>query len=308
MIAGQAQQDAPMAPPFELAEQLASRYARLNRPVVLVGPVGSGKSTLARRIHDLSGRSGPLITVSAGELSDQLYADVLFGHVGGAFTGAKGERRGAFQLASNGTLLLDDVVFMRPEAQSAILRAVEDRSVRPLGASRDVLIASREIYAMTKHPDDLIDREVLLPDLKSRMGEFIIELPSLSERAADIPRLCVAYAEEFAREHRLERVPLPSDSTLAVLAEYPWPGNLRELRSVVERSSMDALHSGSAQVTPQYLPARILHAPAAPPQRRLTPELARYALSAAGGNKTKAAESLGVHRNTLSRYLSEGAA
>lgn len=291
------------APAFDLAEELAERYARLDRSVVLVGPVGSGKSTLAQRIHHLSGRSGSIITVAAGELTDTLYADVLFGHVGGAFTGARGERPGAFQLAANGTLLLDDVPFMRREAQSAILRAVEDRSIRPLGASREVVVTSREIYAMTQHPDSLIDRDALLPDLRSRMGEFIITLPSLSERASEIPRLSGIYAEQFVREHHLTRLPEPSASTLALMATYSWPGNLRELRGVVERAVVHALAEGSDAITPDHLPTRVCAAPDEPTQSKLNPELARFALTAAGGNKTKAAEALGVHRNTLSRYL-----
>ena len=291
------------SPSFELAEELGGRYARLNRAVVMVGPVGSGKSTLARRIHDWSGRQGLLIEVSAGELTDQLYTDVLFGHVGGAFTGARGERRGAFQLATNGTLLLDDVPFMCIEAQSAILRAVEGRVVRPLGASRDVVVTCREIYAMTQHPDALTAREVLLPDLKSRMGDFIITLPSLAERPGDIGQLSIDYATCFVREHRLDRVPAPSESALAMMRCYSWPGNLRELRSVVERAAVHAISEGAVEILPDHLPTRVCEAPEQSARSRISPDLARFALSAAGGNKTKAARSLGVHRNTLHRYL-----
>ncbi len=293
----------PPDPGLALARRMAKSYSRLSRPVVLVGPVGSGKTTLAREIHAWSGRSGDCVSVSAGELTEALYADALLGHVGGAFTGARGDRKGAFELARGGTLLLDDVAFMPSVAQAAILRAVEDRCVRPLGASRDVPITCREVYAMTEEPQNLCDRGALLPDLRSRMGEFVIRLPSLRDRVAEIPILFERYATSFAREHFLGTCPQLSHGAARALSDYSWPGNLRELKGVAERAALHALAEDRREVLLRHLPCRIVERRAESTPRRLTTELARFALEAADGNKSKAAEALGVHRNTLSRYL-----
>ena len=126
------------------------------RPVVLVGPVGAGKTTLARRLHERSGRPGPLICISAGELTQNLYGDSLFGHVSGAFTGARGSRKGAFTEARRGTLLLDDLAVMRPEVQAAVLRVLESGRFRPLGGAEDEVADCRIVFASTERPGDLV--------------------------------------------------------------------------------------------------------------------------------------------------------
>jgi len=290
---------------MQFALELCRRYARADRPVVLIGPVGSGKSSLATYIHEQSGRAGPLIAVSGGELVDTLYADTLFGHVSGAFTGARGLRPGAFERAAGGTLFLDDLACMCPPAQAALLRATEDRRFTPLGAVRDVPVTCREVYATTVAPAELVVRGQLLSDLESRLGELRVYVPTLVERRDDILDLAVGFCTGFLTElHRPRRLPL-SSATADCLLAYGWPGNVRELKGVIEHAVLHAVATGSNQIEVVHLPTRFAQAggEGASAPRRLRPDVVRHTVAMADGNQSEAARRLGVHRNTIARYL-----
>lgn len=286
------------------ALDLCRRYATAHRPVVFAGPVGSGKTMLARELHAMSGRRGDFVSLSAGELSDTLFPDTLFGHVHGAFTGASARRAGVFQRAAGGTVLLDDLAFMSIPAQAAILRVLEDRRVTPLGATREIPITCREVFGTTRAPADLVASGILLPDLESRLGELIVTVPSLKQRTEDIAELAAWFAQAFADEHDFGRRFDVSDKALELLGDYDWPRNVRELKGVVERAVLHAHADGERHITPKHLPERIRRTKTHGCCRHeLSPERVNAALEAANGNQTEAARRLGVHRNTVRRYL-----
>jgi DNA-binding NtrC family response regulator len=162
---------------MRIALERCRLYATVKRPVLLVGPVGAGKTTIARRLHQESGRVGDLVPLTSAESSVEMFRDALFGHTRGAFTGAQAERRGALARASEGTLLLDDLPFLEVEAQAALLRTLEDRAFRPIGSDRDLPVTCRFLFASTLSIEALVEDRGFLPDLASRIGDFVIPVP-----------------------------------------------------------------------------------------------------------------------------------
>lgn len=284
---------------------LCDLYARVRRPVLFVGPVGSGKTSLAKRVHDRSGRPGRFVPVSAGELSETLFEDALFGHAVGAYTGAKGVREGALREASAGTLLIDDLALLSTRVQAAVLRVLESGRFRPLGAKRDEVADCRILFASTVRPAALTRSGRLLPDMASRLGELVVDVPPLAGRVADIPSIASGAAHEFLREHGASGEVSFTPAAHRALREYPWPGNVRELKGVVERGVIHAgMHQHRVVVDVVHLPDKIRQ-----PRRversgsELTLGLVEAAVRRAGGNKSEAARQLGVHRNTILRVL-----
>ncbi len=296
---------APSSVRMRHALRLVALYAPIPRPVTFIGNVGSGKSTLARRIHRIAGRAGRLVEVSSGELTETLFADTLFGHVAGAFTGATGTRKGAVELADGGTLLIDDLALMHLAAQASILRVLESRRFRPLGATEDRETSARFIFASTLDLDELVSTGALLPDLRSRLGEFIVDVPSLFERVNDILPLAHKIASDFLTEVRLEASVRFTDGCADALVGYGWPGNVRQLQGVVWRALVHAgLREGEIEVRASHLPDKMLGETEAPTQgsRKLSAELVAAVLAETGGNQSEAARKLDVHRNTIARY------
>lgn len=293
------------------ALRLCRVYAQYERPLVFLGPIGSGKTTLAREAHAASGRSGKLVTVSAGELTETHYADRLFGHVAGAYTGAVGARAGAFAEAADGTLLLDDLALAPEPAQAAILRVIESGRFRPVGSSEDEISTARISFASTVSPHELVQRGDLLPDLHSRLGEFVVEVPPLRDREGEVLALAETLADRFLDEHDEETTVALTPEVRTLLTAYHWPFNIRELRSVVERAAVHAIAESDADeavvsLRPPHLPERFhrldeLDAPSSRP--KLTRALVEHVVREAGGNQSEAARRLGVHRNTVARYL-----
>ncbi len=290
---------------MQLALEFCRLYAPIDRAVVFVGPVGAGKTTLARCLHDLSGRPGDLVAVSGGEMIESLFSDTLFGHQAGAFTGATGSRPGVFERAKRGTVLFDDLHLMSGHVQAALLRTLEDRHYLPLGGSTDRPISSREVFAATEFPNALVDCGALLPDLASRLGELIIEVPGLSERVDDIPTLARNVAERFRSEHGLQPAVDFTEEAMESLVNYSWPQNIRELCRVVERA---VVHAGQnvehVVIARQHLPQRILDPDKAggSGRRRVNRDLVIKVLKDTGGNRSETARRLGYHRNTVSKY------
>jgi DNA-binding NtrC family response regulator len=294
-----------LAPEARHALELARLYAGLNRTVVIVGAVGVGKTFLAREIHRASARVGELVEVSAGELTESLFADTLFGHVAGAFTGASSMRRGAIAEAADGSLLLDDLAIMPRVVQSAVLRVIESRRYRPLGGKRDKAATCRLVLASTEDPRTLAEKGDLLPDLASRLGEFVVRLPPLRARRADIVALARRAGEEMLREHGFRGDLALSDEVRVLLEAYRWPYNVRELKSVMERAVVHAgMSHESVVIRPVHLPERVRNSlSASDPKTSLTVELVESVLRRVGGNQSEAARRLGVHRNTIARYV-----
>jgi DNA-binding NtrC family response regulator len=284
------------------AVRLARLYAKARTPVVIVGPTGSGKTVLAEQMHRMSGRPGRFVPRSGGELGDSLGYDELFGHVDWAFTDARRKRTGALGEASGGTLLLDDLQFTSLALQTKLLRALDQRCYRPLGADRDLPVECRLIVGVRAHPDDLVAGGLLLDDLRARLGECVITLGSLAERREEIAPL----ADHFLRECPAE-VGLPgpvrfAPEVLPVLEAAPWPRNIRQLKSVIQRAYLHARDADAIGLEhlPEPLcvkPEFVRHGDAV--QNALA---VHWALARAGGRHDLAAELLGIHRNTVAQY------
>ena len=299
--------------------QMIELVAPTASTVLITGETGTGKEVAARRIHALSERpDGPFVAVNCAALPESLIESELFGYERGAFTGAAGARPGYFEEAGGGTLFLDEVSELPPALQPKLLRAVQEREVRRLGATRSVRVDVRVVAATNADLACAVRQGRFRPDLYYRLCIIELRLPPLRERKEDIPQLC---------EHFLERCVVRTGSPLrrvsAAAAEamdaYPWPGNVRELENVIERAMVLARLDDGDAVLPRHLPAEMRpHGPAAEPPpgcaldlpgavRRVRRHYLAEALRLSGGNKVEAARILGISRRGLYDLLAEEA-
>ena len=221
--------------PIAALRGLIAQVAPSQASVLLTGPSGSGKEVAARAIHAASARAkGPFIAVNCGAIPRDLLESVLFGHEKGSFTGAYAQHIGKFEEADGGTLFLDEIGDMPADMQVKLLRVLEDRAVQRIGGKGQIAIDVRIVAATHRDIDAAIDAGSFREDLFYRLAVFPIDLPSLAERAGDLPLLI---------DHFLERAPQAgrprfTETALARLAEHGWPGNVRELRNFVERAAI----------------------------------------------------------------------
>lgn len=280
--------------------------AASDAPVLVVGESGTGKELVARAIHAHSRRAGrPFLPINCGALTETLLESELFGHQRGAFTGATSETKGIFQSAHTGTVFLDEVGEMSPGLQVKVLRVLQEGEVRPVGAQRPVHVDVRIVAATNVNVDQAVQDGRFRQDLYYRLGVVIIHLPPLRERRDDIPLL----VERFLRMARAKtgKSSTMSDAALAALVAYEWPGNVRELENTVERL---VVFSRDGRIEPADLPQVIAHPTpgTSPPLFADLPtldELERryllHVLERVGGNRSRAAEMLGIDRRTLYR-------
>lgn len=268
--------------------------------VVLIGETGSGKELVARALHSASPRAaGPFVVFDCGSTDPSLVGASLFGHVPGAFTGAVGSRRGAFQAAHRGTLFLDEIGELPLDVQPKLLRALDRREVQPLGSDALVPTDVRLVCATHRDLDGLVASGKFRQDLLFRLAGLTLILPPLRERSEDIDLL----AGHFLRQSSPERTLAPD--ALQVLAAHRWPGNVRELRNVVERAAAlaasNTVHAADLLLGPLRPGATSVPVTAelgaAVESLELT--VVRKALRDARGNKTEAARTLGIARKTL---------
>jgi DNA-binding NtrC family response regulator len=276
---------------------LVQKVAPTEATVLLSGESGTGKEVVARAVHDLSSRAGrSLVAVNCAALSETLLESELFGHEKGAFTDAVERRLGWFEVAAGGTIFLDEIGELRPSTQAKLLRVLEDRRFHRLGGSEIIEANARVVAATNRDLETEIGRGAFREDLFYRLNVFPVHLPPLRDRIDDLDELVL---------HFLDRAgyagPGPDAEARRALARYDWPGNLRELRNVMERA---VILAGSGPITPAelHLPERRRPAAALDPAGTL-PEneerLIRDALEKAGGNKSKAARLLGITRRAL---------
>jgi DNA-binding NtrC family response regulator len=285
--------------------KLIGKYARLLRSVVFTGPTGAGKGFFARWLHKESGRGGDFVEMSSGQLTESLLQDELFGHEPYAFTGAQRKRKGAFQRAAGGVLFLDEAQHWSPLVQHALLHVLGEAMFQPVGADREVPTACRTLFASTRPLDDLVLEGSLLPDLRWRMGLFEIPVPPLSARRVDILPLAAGFREQARLEFGVQRGMTFDPEVIVMLLTHDWPGNLRELRGVVEHGVIHADAEGSSRIEPTHLPSNV------PRTERRLGECAReirqaaveWMLGKTGGNQSEAARRLGLHRNTVVRRV-----
>lgn len=219
------------APTKEL-RRLISVVAPSPSAVLILGQTGVGKDVVARAIHAASGRKGPLVSVNCAAIPAELLESELFGHEKGAFTGADSARKGRFELADGGTLFLDEIGDMSVSLQSKLLRALENRTIQRVGGGKDIPVDFRLVCATHQNLDAYVEEGKFRADLYFRINVFPIQVPSLAERAVDIPPL----VDHIVKLSSHEAAPPTFDETaLTELGRYNWPGNIRELRNVIER-------------------------------------------------------------------------
>jgi transcriptional regulator with GAF, ATPase, and Fis domain len=271
------------------------RVALLEAPVLLLGESGTGKDVIARAIHALSARSGGYLALNAGALGETLADSELFGHRRGAFTGAIQNRPGAFELANRGTLFLDEIAELAPAIQVKLLRAVEEGEVRPLGGTSGIKVKTRIVTATWAPLEQRIERGQFRADLFHRISTFVIDVPPLRQRKSDIAALAASLL--FRKQEELGDRCLSVDA-LARLSAYNFPGNVRELFSIVYRA---AASSRSREIRAEDIEAAL---PRTYPTRSEDAALdARRVLDAHRGNVSAAARSARVPRSTFRSWL-----
>jgi len=280
---------------------LLRRAADSDSNLLLLGESGTGKEVAARAVHEHSRRAGqPFVAVHCGALPAELLESELFGHVKGSFTGADRERKGLFLAAHGGTLFLDEVGTAPSRVQVGLLRALQERRVRPVGAEKDLPVDVRIVAATNADLDAEMAEGRFRPDLYYRLATFVVQIPPLRERREDIPLLVGPLLEEAVR--RSGRKATVSPRALARLAGYDWPGNVRELAHVLERAVL--LVEGSV-IREQDLPLPAAAEPgeAVPTLEEVERRHIEQVLALCGGNKVRAARLLGIPRPNLYRKL-----
>jgi DNA-binding NtrC family response regulator len=271
--------------------------------VLVEGESGTGKELAARSIHGYSGRSGSFVPINCGAISPELLESELFGHARGAFTGAHRARDGLFSYADSGTLFLDEIGEMPLAMQTKLLRALEDRVIRPVGANREIPVDVRVIAATNRDLNAEVAAGRFREDLFYRLNVLTIRMPSLRERPEDLPAL----AQHFLSTLSVDLgVPSPQYGAveLGVLGSYHWPGNVREFKNVIERCLL--LGRSPAQCMGlQEAASGASNVPTARVQKLEEVERRHIlaVLDDAGGNKSEAARRLGIARKTLERKL-----
>jgi len=223
--------------PFLEFQERLSRAAPINRPVLLIGERGTGKELAAARLHYLSNRwQAPMVALNCAALSPSLIESELFGYEKGAFTGALQRRFGRFESADRGTLFLDEIGSIPLEVQEKILRVVEYNVFERVGSSESIEVDVRIIAATNADLKDLVRKNRFKQDLLDRLSFEVLFLPPLRERKEDIALLAAHFAGRMALELGRDEIPVFSDEAIEALEKHPWPGNIRELKNVIERA------------------------------------------------------------------------
>jgi DNA-binding NtrC family response regulator len=320
---------------------MAAQVADTDCPVLITGESGTGKELLARALHHASSRTqAPFVAVNCPAIPKELVESELFGHAKGAFTGATIDRMGRFEAANNGTLFLDEIGEMESSIQSKLLRVLQDFHISRVGESKSLRINVRVLAATNRDLQKMVATGSFRDDLFYRLNVIQIHIPPLRERKEDIPCLLDGFLASLSAQHRVS-VPMLDDEVRQTLVDYRWPGNIRELRNLIERLvilrrgrdvslkhlpigitshlSADVVGSnGGSSAVPEAIPAALASAEDAlleklqlPDQgvdmrdllSRLEESLIKQALVATGGNKNKAAKILGLNRTTLVEKL-----
>lgn len=287
--------------------RVIDRVAPTPASILIEGETGSGKELVASAIHRASGRRGPLIAVNCVAITPELFESELFGHTKGAFTGAHQSREGLFIAAKGGTLFLDEISEMPLPMQAKLLRALETRRVRPVGADHEVPVDVRLLTATNRNLGEAVRKGTFREDLYFRLNVVDIKVPTLRERTTDIPELLDHFSHKLAQELGLTPYVFQPEE-IEHLQAYTWPGNVRELRNVVERSlllgrlPLESIGIEDATATPTDQTASGF------PVAWSLDEVEKYhtlrVLRGTQGNKSEAARRLGISRKTLERKLS----
>ncbi len=301
------------SPAMERVLETVAQVSDLPANILIEGESGTGKELVARAIHSSSSRaSGPFVAINCAAIPETLLESELFGYVRGAFTDARRDRPGLFREAAGGVIFLDEISEMPLGLQTKLLRVLEDKEVRPLGANQSEKVDARVLSASNRRLEDLVRAGKFRQDLYYRLNVIRIELPALRQRSDDIPLLIKHFIDKFAPGVARRIDGIRADA-LAALKSYEWPGNIRELEHTIERAVLLGKESligvedlpanlvargESAVVLTQALEQRLT-------LRDLEREYIGKVLANTSGNKTEAARILGVDRTTLYRKLEE---
>ena len=282
-----------------------ARVAPLPLPVLITGETGTGKELVARALHRFGATpDGPFVAINCGAIPENLLESELFGHRRGAFTGAERDHAGAIASAAGGTVFLDEVGELPAPLQVKLLRFLQDGEVRPVGSNAAVTVPARVVAATNRDLRHEAAEGVFREDVYFRLAGYLIELPPLRDRASDIPHLVEHFRLRLQERLGIADIGRPSERSLAVLQEHTWPGNVRELENVVQRAAVDlgSLHDqeGISRLLDRPADATTSSGPAIGDDLTLE-ELERLHIQAvlarAGGNRTRAAEILGIERS-----------
>ena len=290
--------------------KLAETVAPTESTILISGESGSGKEVVARYIHDLSDRADRVFhSLNCGALPESLLESELFGHVKGSFTGAVRDKEGLLVAAKGGTFFLDEIGEMSPATQVKLLRALQEREVLPVGATEPIAVDVRIIAATNKELEEEIRRGTFRSDLYYRLNVIALHVPPLRERRDDIPILTRHFLAVDAKANGGEGRDV-AEETMELLVKYDWPGNVRELENALERATVV---SPQPLIQPDALPERVRSAPTPrliadvptvnPSMEVIERAYILWVLQAEKGNKTRAAEVLGIDPSTLYRKL-----
>ncbi|WOT05348.1 sigma-54-dependent transcriptional regulator [Shewanella youngdeokensis] len=286
-------------------KDVIARVAPTNAVVLIEGESGTGKELVARQLHVLSGRQGPFVPVNCGAIAPELLESELFGHSAGAFTGAKGNREGLFSFASGGTIFLDEIGEMPLKMQTALLRVLEQRTIRPVGSEKEINIDVRVLAASNRKLSEEVEIGNFRRDLFYRLNVLDIVIPPLRDRPEDIVELTHHFTCQLAAELGVKEV-VWSHEDLLKLQQHEWPGNIRELRNMIERCIL--LGKPPAEYWKTQPKAEVVAESGYPLQWALKDverDHVTRVVDVHGGNKSAAARDLGVSRKTLDRKYKE---
>lgn len=301
---------------IELYKEIA-RVAPTRSTILIAGESGAGKELVARSIHQHSTRSaGSFVAVNCGALTETLLEAELFGHVRGAFTGAVNDRKGLWEEAAGGTLFLDEVGETSPAFQVKLLRALQEGEIRRVGSSKAAQVDARILAATNRNLEQDVKAGKFREDLFYRLSVVTLRVPALKERRTDIPLLAERFLGMVLDREGHKQLKL-SEETIRTLVAYNWPGNVRELESAIEYA---VLHARGHAIVPEDLPEKLQSAQVRaaarsplsalfedlPPLDELERRYLLYILEVTGGNRTRAAEILGIDRRTLYRMMERG--
>jgi DNA-binding NtrC family response regulator len=288
--------------------ELAARVAPLDTTVLIYGESGTGKEFIVRMIHDQSSRAtGPFVSINCAALTETLLESELFGHVRGAFTGAVRDKAGLFEVANNGTLFLDEIGEVAPTVQAKLLRALQEREIRRVGAERTLKVDARVVAATNRDLRAAVAAGTFREDLYFRLGAFVITVPPLRERREDIPLLVHDFVRRAAQRVHKDVQAVSADAMTALM-NYSWPGNVRELEHAIERAVIVAR---GETIRPRELPPEISQSP----RPRVADDsldlheheraMIGRALERFRGNRKEAAEALKISTVTLWRKMKQ---
>jgi DNA-binding NtrC family response regulator len=273
--------------------------------VLIVGESGTGKELVARAIHSLSARAnGPFLPVNIGALTSELVTNELFGHERGAFTGAHMQSTGAFERANGGILFLDEIGTMDQRSQVTLLRAIEDKAFYRVGGNDLVKVDVRVLCATNEDLQAAVAEDTFRKDLYFRLEGFVIRLPALQERREDIPLLAREFLQVYSKKHQ-KNITGFSKEAMDLFMNYRWPGNIREMKNVIQRA---VLLSPRSMIVPEHLPKRFQQKGA--PNNKIVFDVGTSlddaektliirTLKDRKGNKTETARILGISRRSL---------